>query len=222
MNSTADEIDAKLQALADHSVGPLRALRRTYSKRLQAASGRDVISAALDLHRRGGLSRHFIACELVRYHPAALAALGGRDLEQFGKRLDSWAAADSIACYLSGLAWKMGRVTDAWIQSWARSPDRWRRRAALVSTVPLNSRAYGGEGDAVRTLQVCALVVDDRDDMVVKALSWALRELAKRDRASVERFLERHGDRVSARIRREVGNKLATGRKDGRTLAAPA
>ena len=159
MNPIADEIDSAIAALADHSVAPLRTLRRSFSKRLRPASGRDVISAALDLRKRGGLSRHFIACELVRHHPAALAALSARDLEQFGKGLDSWAAVDVFATYLSGPAWREGQVSDAWIRSWAGSSDRWRRRAALASTVPLNSRGRGGDGDPVRTLRVCALLV---------------------------------------------------------------
>jgi 3-methyladenine DNA glycosylase AlkD len=58
------------------------------------------------------------------------------------------------------------------------------------------------------------VLVDDRDDMVVKALSWALRELTVWDPAAVQAFLDEHGDRVAARVRREVSNKLATGLKN--------
>jgi 3-methyladenine DNA glycosylase AlkD len=49
--------------------------------------------------------------------------------------------------------------------------------------------------------------------MVVKAMSWALRELAKRDPHAVRAFLSTHGQRAAARVRREVTNKLTTGRK---------
>ncbi|HEU4338778.1 MAG TPA: DNA alkylation repair protein [Planctomycetota bacterium] len=189
-------------------------MRRAFSKRLRTTSGREVVSAALALRKRGGLSRHFIACELVRHHPAALASLSGSDLERFGKGLDSWVSVDVFATYLSGPAWREGQVTDAWIRSWAGSPDRWRRRAALVSTVPLNSRTHGGDGDPARTLTVGALLIDDRDDMVVKALSWALRELAKRDPAPVRAFLRREAKRLAPRVLREVGNKLRTGKKN--------
>ena len=52
--------------------------------------------------------------------------------------------------------------------------------------------------------------------MVVKAMSWALRELAKRDPSAVRAFLDTHNERIHARVRREVTNKLATGRKSGR------
>ena len=49
--------------------------------------------------------------------------------------------------------------------------------------------------------------------MVVKALSWALRELAVRDPEAVRAFLQEQGDGLAARIRREVRAKLDTGRK---------
>jgi 3-methyladenine DNA glycosylase AlkD len=60
-----------------------------------------------------------------------------------------------------------------------------------------------------------AQLLEDRDDMVVKAMSWALRELAKRDPGAVRAFLSKHGARLAARVRREVGNKLTTGLKAG-------
>jgi 3-methyladenine DNA glycosylase AlkD len=98
--------------------------------------------------------------------------------------------------------------------SWAASSDRWWRRAALVSTVPLNLRAAGGTGDRDRTLAVCRLLVQDRDDMVVKALSWALRELVVWEAEAVRGFLDEHGDRVAPRVRREVLSKLDSGLKN--------
>jgi 3-methyladenine DNA glycosylase AlkD len=96
---------------------------------------------------------------------------------------------------------------------WARSRDRWWRRAALVCTTRLNVR--GSCGDARRTLDVCGTLVDDRDEMVVKAMSWALRALAARDAESVAAFTERYRLRLAPRVVREVTNKLRTGVKTG-------
>lgn len=69
------------------------------------------------------------------------------------------------------------------------------------------------ESHVQRTLAICARLVKYRDDMVVKALSWALRELAKADAGAAERFLNEHGGALHARGRREVTNKLRTGHK---------
>jgi 3-methyladenine DNA glycosylase AlkD len=58
------------------------------------------------------------------------------------------------------------------------------------------------------------MLAADRDDMVVKALSWSLRELAKRDAAAVRAYLKKSGSKLAARVVREVGNKLRTGKKN--------
>jgi 3-methyladenine DNA glycosylase AlkD len=83
-----------------------------------------------------------------------------------------------------------------------------------VATVPLNNQARGGSGDTARTLAVCRLLLSDRDDMVVKAMSWALRELAKRDALAVKAFLKKERPLLAPRVIREVENKLATGLKN--------
>jgi 3-methyladenine DNA glycosylase AlkD len=73
--------------------------------------------------------------------------------------------------------------------------------------------ARSGQAIRKRTLSICAMLTADGDDMVVKAMSWALRELAKRDAVAVRRFLREHS--VAPRVRREVTRKLETGRKEG-------
>jgi 3-methyladenine DNA glycosylase AlkD len=52
--------------------------------------------------------------------------------------------------------------------------------------------------------------------MVVKALSWALRELSKQDPGSVRQFLRQHNGRLAPRVVREVNSKLQTGLKNRR------
>jgi 3-methyladenine DNA glycosylase AlkD len=216
-NHVAAEISAALAALPTRRVPAVRALRRDYSRRLKAAPPRAVVRAALRLLEGGDLTERYVAYELVLYHPAALASLTASDLHRFGRGMDRWEATDTFGCYLAGPAWREGQVPDALIARWARSRDLWWRRAALVSTVPLNLAARGARrptGDAARTLAICGLLVDDREDMVVKALSWALRELARRDPEAVRGFMQAHGTTLAARVRREVDNKLRTGLKN--------
>jgi 3-methyladenine DNA glycosylase AlkD len=175
-----------------------------------------VLELALRLLQKPDFTYRFLAYEFVSYHQAARKSLGPAEVLQLGKGLDSWYAVDTFAPYISGPAWREGQLPDSLIHEWAASPDRWWRRAALVSTVALNNRARGGRGDATRTLVVCRLLVEDRDDMVVKAMSWALRELVKHDPEAVTAFLAENEDTLAARVRREVGNKLTTGLKNPR------
>jgi hypothetical protein len=67
------------------------------------------------------------------------------------------------------------------------------------------------------------MLVADSDDMVVKAMSWALRALVVHDADAVGRFLAEHEGILAARVMREVRNKLATGLKNpGRSGAHTA
>jgi 3-methyladenine DNA glycosylase AlkD len=215
----AEEIAARLAALPDARTQTVRALRRQFTRRLAAAPARAVIDVALAVFARPGFVCRFVAYELVCHHRAALRSLGAKELKRFGRDLDCWEAVDTFACYLAGPAWRERQVPDQLIHGWAASPNRWLRRTALVCTVPLNNKARGGTGDAPRTLAVCRVLAGNRDDMVVKALSWALRELAKRDPAAVRGFLAGHEKVLAARVLREVRNKLTTGLKNPRRPA---
>jgi 3-methyladenine DNA glycosylase AlkD len=214
----AAEIDARLQALPDRKTDTVRALRKEFTTRLRGASAGSIVKLGLRLMDYPDWEHHFIAYELIASHEAALRSLGESELILLGAGMASWWEVDTFAPNLSGVAWREGQIGDEVIRRWAKSPDRWWRRAALVSTIPLNMKSRGGVGDAPRTLAICKILVDDRDDMVVKALSWALRELGTRDPDAVRAFLVAYGERAAPRVRREVNHKLDTGLKNPRKL----
>lgn len=210
------EIVSRMATLSDPSTANLRALRRGFSKRIATAAPELVIELGIRLVDRSQMCFRFVGYELVLHHKQALLSLEAKKLLRLGKGIDSWGAVDTFACYLAGPVWREQQVTDELIHAWAGSTDRWWRRAALVSTVPLNNKARGGSGDTRRTLQVCELLINDRDDMVVKAMSWSLRELAKRDATAVDNFLRKYHTVLARRVIREVSNKLRTGLKNPR------
>ena len=210
-----NEIVARFSDLPRHTEA-IRGVRREFTKQLTKASSDRIVQLALRLIEQSDSSYRFFAYELVLHHKNARRSLNAAKLQELGRGLASWVAVDTFACYLAGPAWREQQVSDSLIKSWARSRDRWWRRAALVSTIPLNNRARGGRGDPLRTLEICEMLVSDRDVMVVKALSWALRELAKRDPKSVRDFLTNHGGVLAPLVSREVNNKLSTGLKNPR------
>jgi 3-methyladenine DNA glycosylase AlkD len=218
----AEEIDERLSSLASATTAELREVRREFTHRLKDAAPHVVIELTNLLIDVPQTAYRFIAYELIHHHPAALSHLNAWQLEQLGRGIASWGAVDCFAIYLAGPVWRDRRVPNSLIHGWARSVDRWWRRAALVSTVPLNSKSQGGTGDTYRTLQVCRLLERDRDPMVAKAMSWALRELSKRDPRAVRDYLASCKDVLPAIVLREVTNKLKTGVKNPKPRAAAA
>ena len=210
------EIVELVSSLTDQNTAAVRTVRREFSKQIAKCSPETVLQLAFQLLDRSQFIFRFVAYELILHHRQSMASLDAKRLERLGRGMDSWAAVDTFACYLAGPAWRERQVEDKLIHKWARSRDSWWRRAALVSTVGLNNKARGGrgDGDPVRTLKVCQMLVADRDDMVVKAMSWALRELTKRNRRVVREFLAEYKELLAPRVVREVNNKLQTGLKN--------
>jgi 3-methyladenine DNA glycosylase AlkD len=206
----------------------IRAVRKRISKQIVDLDRITVLAAAHELIERSFYGR-FVGYEIVYYHPATLRGLTEKEVVALGKGIDSWGSVDTFSIYVSGPAWRLERLRDRTIQRWARSRDRWWRRAALVSTVPLNARKPPVPDGADKTIAICLLLIADRDDMVVKAMSWALRALAEREPERVREFLSKHKVKIAARVIREVRNKLTTGLKNprktgvsGRSSAAAA
>ncbi len=210
---TPATIRATLQRSAQRTVPEWRRLRRVWSRALSTRPAREVIRLASELVDNGPWGR-LTAYELVAHHPSGIAALTPAYIRRLGRGLADWGSVDTFACYLAGPAWREGRLPTRQVYTWLRSTDRWQRRVAVVCTVALNVRARGGRGDVARTLAVCRRVIKDRDDMVVKALSWALRSLVEWDRVAVSAFLVEHHGTLAGRVKREVGTKLRTGRKN--------
>jgi 3-methyladenine DNA glycosylase AlkD len=187
----ARELRARVARLPVVNTPALRTVRRGFSRELR----REVdltpalvlgIAHAL-LRGRGGDGLRFVAYEIVVHHQPTFEGLSAAEVLALGEGIDSWGAVDCYALYLSGPVWRRGGFADSVIVEWTRSPNRWLRRAALVSTVAL-SRG-GTVVDVRKVVAVCAALVGDRDDMVVKALSWSLRELAKTHPARARAFL---------------------------------
>jgi 3-methyladenine DNA glycosylase AlkD len=210
--------DAITEILSRARVGvpEARVIRRRLSARLKGESGPDVVAVGLAIASAPAMKAaraRWVGWELINRHRTALDGLDLAIVEALGAGNSSWDEVDGFGLYIFGAAWLRGRIGDADVMAWAESGDLWRRRAALVATVVLNAKTHGGAGDTARTLAIAEVLIDDREDMVVKAMSWALRSLVAWDRAAVETFLARHEDRLAARVKREVRTKLRTGKK---------
>ncbi len=192
----------------------VRRITAGLSRRVRGASVVEIKALAAALANGGTFEGRKVGYQLLDKHRKVLAKLDLDEILALGEGIDNWASVDTFAALIAGSAWKRGRIGDDVVHGWLRSSDRWWRRAGVVCTIALNQKARGGDGDPERTLAVCEQVVDDHDDMVVKALSWALRELAKREPAQVVAFMREHDSALHARVKREVRNKLETGLKN--------
>jgi 3-methyladenine DNA glycosylase AlkD len=105
---------------------------------------------------------------------------GDREFEMFESWLDrisSWADHDGLVHSLIApmVAAKAARTKSVF--RWAKSDDRWHRRAACVALIRgARARRFFPE-----IVKLSDSLLGDKDDMVQKGLGWLLRETAKFD-----------------------------------------
>lgn len=107
-------------------------------------------------------------------------------------RLASWASVDVLCPDTMGALLERYPDFVGKIKAWARHPNRWVKRASLVSFIKLARKAEFLP--AIYEISASAFPVDD--DIVQKANGWLLREAGKADAARLERFLLKHGPAV--------------------------
>ncbi len=108
-----------------------------------------------------------------------------RLFDQWLDRVSSWADHDALLHYLIGpmIADEPSRARFVFV--WARSRNRWRRRASAVALIRgARRRMFRPE-----IARLSEMLLDDPDDMVQKGLGWLLREYAKADAANAVKLL---------------------------------
>ena len=156
---------------------------------------------------------------LLEHYEHCIPDLTRAHFDRWRRGLESWEATDGLgwvlALWLSGDPdTRLGYLSDL-----IGDVDVWSRRMALVATVRIN-RGQLGPTIPCLTLQLIDRAVSERHPMITKAVSWALRELVRRHRDQVTRYVESNRQVLARHIVREVSNKLRTGLKSGKGAGA--
>jgi 3-methyladenine DNA glycosylase AlkD len=100
-------------------------------------------------------------------------------------RINNWDLVDSSAPYLSG-HFVFNQATDRKkIFSLIHSKNMWDRRIAILSTFYFIRQNHFNV-----TLQLAKTLLQDNEDLMHKASGWMLREIGKRDLATLLHFLD--------------------------------
>ena len=101
----------------------------------------------------------------------------------------NWATTDAICGLLVGPLLLQHGEAAAHMRAWARSRNMWVRRASIVGLI---QRARRGESLDL-TYEIARRLHADREDLIQKAVGWALREAGKTDMPRLERYLRANG-----------------------------
>jgi 3-methyladenine DNA glycosylase AlkD len=139
--------------------------------------------------------------------------LGDKEFKLFGSWLDrvsTWADHDALASFLLGPMIAVETKRAKAVFPWAKSRDRWHRRAAAVSLI----RAIRQKKCRREVVQVSNSLLDDNDDMVQKGLGWLLREAVKYDPEFALPYLRKIRDRAPRLVLRTACETLSPSQRE--------
>lgn len=104
----------------------------------------------------------------------------------------NWATTDTICGMLIGPLLVRHPELAPQMRAWSTHRNMWVRRASIVGLLPLVRR--GGGVDLV--YEIAGRLHADGEDLIEKAVGWALREAGKTDAKRLERYLSANVGRI--------------------------
>jgi 3-methyladenine DNA glycosylase AlkD len=120
-----------------------------------------------------------------------------------GGYINNWDLVDASAHKMGG--WLVGRVDSlVFLEKLARSKKLWERRSAIIFTF-----AFIRAGSLDESQAVAELLVDDKHDLIHKAVGWVIREVGKRDIEVLRAFLQVHAATMPRTMLRYAIEKMS-------------
>jgi 3-methyladenine DNA glycosylase AlkD len=188
--------------------GNLRSLAVRFRRRIRNQLGLDFLLQVADKLFAGRvLEEKVFAVFLLEKLTQEFGDAEFRLFECWLQRISSWADHDGLVHYLIApmIADKPVRVERVF--RWAKSPDRWHRRAACVALIQgTRKKMFFAE-----IKRLSNLLLSDQDDMVQKGLGWLLRETAKADAKRTVPYLMSIRERAPRLVLRTACETLPVG-----------
>jgi 3-methyladenine DNA glycosylase AlkD len=122
-------------------------------------------------------------------------------------RIDNWDMVDRSAPYVvGGYLFEKPRAI---LYKLAKSKNVWERRTAIVSTY-----FFIRQNDIKDTFKIAELLVNDKHDLIHKAVGSWIREAGKRDNKILTQFLDKHAPTMPRVMLRYAIEKLDKKKRD--------
>ena len=162
--------------------GELRKVAARFRRTLLNEQGLEyLVQVADQLFQGEVLEEKVMAVFLLEKNTADFSETHFRLFTQWVDRVSSWADHDGLVQYVIGPLIARDFKRAARIYSWAKSRNRWRRRAAAVCLIRGMRDPQTRKQAFPHVKRITAVLLCDPDEMVQKGLGWLLRESAKAD-----------------------------------------
>jgi 3-methyladenine DNA glycosylase AlkD len=164
----------------------VRKIARTRFSEIKDEGKEEIFSLCEELFNSGCLEEAFIACNWShslrnRYEPS--------DFETFEAWVDryvsNWATCDTLCNHTLGSFLERYPEYLKELKRWARSENRWKRRASAVSLiVPAKQGKFLKEA-----FDISDILMAEKDDIVQKGYGWLLKEESRKHQRDVYDYI---------------------------------
>lgn len=153
-------------------------------------AGKDEILAMCDsLWMSGMMEESFVACMWSEKQVPSFVPSDFAMLEKWVHNyVTNWASCDTLCNHTVGDFIRKFPEFIAGLKKWARSDNRWVKRASAVSLIiPARKGEFPDD-----IFEIAGILLQDRDDMVQKGYGWMLKEASKPYQKEVFDFVMRN------------------------------
>ena len=162
--------------------GTVGKIAKRYWTEVKSYGKKEVFSLCEELYRSGYTEEAFVVSfwlpNLVeKLEPSDLAIFKG----WIEKYIDNWAKCDGLCNHTIGSFVEKYPESINEVKSWAKSKNRWLKRAAAVSLI-----IPAKKGDFLQDVfEISNLLLSDEDDIVQKGYGWLLKEASRKHQKQV-------------------------------------
>lgn len=164
-------------------------IARTNYILIKESPKQDILSLCDSLWQSGLMEETFVACMWSEKLAGKFLGEDFKVLERWvHKYVNNWASCDTLCNHTVGDFIQKYPAFIADLKKWAKSENRWVKRASAVSLIiPARKGKFLDD-----IFEIATILLIDKDDMVQKGYGWMLKEASKPNQKEVFDFVIRH------------------------------
>lgn len=181
-----------------------------YFKDIKHLPKQEIFNLCEELWHKGIMEETFIACQ---WSYRLRRDFTNKDFKLFErwikKYVTNWAACDTFCNHTMGSFLEMYPIFAKKLRGWAKSKNRWQRRAAVVSLIVPTRK-----GEFLPDIFALAeILLEDPDDMVQKGYGWLLKVASEAHLQKVFSFVMKNKNKMPRTALRYAIEKMPKAKK---------
>ena len=188
----------------------VRALAKKLNKQLKDVPKAEVFRLCDSLWQSGYLEESFVACEWAYAQRKKFEPADFKVLEKWvSNYVSNWASCDTLCNHTVGDFLQLYPEFMPELKRWAKSKNRWMKRAAAVSLiVPARKGKFLDE-----IFTIATILLKDEDDLVQKGYGWVLKAASESQLNEVFKFVMQHKNEMPRTALRYAIEKMPADKK---------